>query len=88
MSMKSDSCDGGGGWHRQLVRRSLTVRHAVLIAVGCVATGCSHAVVVENLRTGATLVCRENVGGINPWSQTMGCVAEHVAQGWSSFERE
>jgi hypothetical protein len=44
-------------------------------------------VTLNNPRSGATEVCRESLRGLNPWSQTMSCVADQVAQGWTRPDR-
>lgn len=82
------SDNGGARRHRQLVWRAPIVRYAVLVVAGCLATGCAHDVTVQNPRTGTTEVCRESMGGLNPWSQTTGCVADHIAQGWTRADQE
>jgi hypothetical protein len=43
---------------------------------------------MQNPRTGATDVCRDSLHGLNPWSQTMACVAGYEAQGWIRVVRE
>jgi hypothetical protein len=63
-------------------------RNVVLIAVGLSMIGCANDVVVKNPQTGATETCQESLHGLNPWSQTMGCVSEHVAQGWTVSGQE
>jgi hypothetical protein len=73
---------------RRQRRAGPIVRYAVFIIIGCVASGCAHDVVVQNPLTGTTEVCRESLGGFDPWSQTTGCVADHVAQGWTRSDQE
>jgi hypothetical protein len=60
----------------------------LLCAAATVLAGCASDVVMQNPRTGATDVCRESLHGLNPWSQTMACVAGHEAQGWVRVVRE
>ena len=60
----------------------------VLFVAATVLTGCGSNVVMQNPRTGATNVCRDSLRGLNPWSQTMACVADHEAQGWVRVVRE
>jgi hypothetical protein len=43
--------------------------------------GCA-AATVENPQTGEKLSCSEGALDISPWSQSEGCVANHIAQGW------
>jgi hypothetical protein len=64
--------------------RMATLRCTVLIIACGVAAGCAQDVVVQNPQTGTAEICRESLGGFNPWSQKMGCVADHVAQGWTT----
>jgi hypothetical protein len=60
---------------------------ALIVVVG-VSTGCADDVVMTNPTTGMTQVCRESLGGLNPWSQTMACVANYEAQGWTRANQE
>jgi hypothetical protein len=66
-----------------MMRPRPIVSCALLVVVCCMATGCAHDAVVQNPHTGATEICRESLGGLNPWSQTSACVADHIAQGWT-----
>jgi hypothetical protein len=59
-------------------------RCTVLIVACGVAAGCTQDVVVQNPQTGVSETCRGSLDGFNPWSQTMSCVADHVAQGWTT----
>jgi hypothetical protein len=52
------------------------------------AVGCADDVTMRNPRTGATEVCRQSLQGLDPWSQTMTCVANHEAQGWKRVAPE
>lgn len=63
-------------------------RYLVLIFAICASAGCEHDQTLKNPQTGATEICRESLGGVNPWSQNMGCVAEHVAQGWTRVDQK
>jgi hypothetical protein len=56
----------------------------ILIAAAGALAGCAD-IVMENPRTGMTERCP--VSGVNPWSQTMACVADHEAQGWIRVEQ-
>jgi hypothetical protein len=60
---------------------------AVLIVVAAV-SGCADDVVMQNPQTGMTEICHESLRGLDPWSQTMACVAGHEAQGWIRVGRE
>jgi hypothetical protein len=83
--MKPNACLSDGaraGWPPR--RRAAMVRCTVLIVACGMAAGCTHDVVVQNPQTGVSETCRESLGGFNPYSQTMGCVADHVAQGWTT----
>lgn len=82
------SGDGDPRSHWQPIRWTAIVRYAVLVAVGCLATGCAQDVMVLNPRTGTTEVCRQSLAGLDPWSQTEGCVADHIAQGWTRSDQE
>jgi len=70
-------------FHRNLVRRTLIPRCLAAIAAGGLLAGCADDVVLNNPRTGATQICRQSLGGLNPWSQTMACVGNYEAQGWT-----
>ena len=59
------------------------LRYVALIVVAGVSTGCAGDVVMQNPRTGMTQICKESLRGLNPWSQTMACVANYEAQGWT-----
>lgn len=59
------------------------MRYMVLIVVTCVSTGCADDVVMKNPQTGQTETCHESLRGLDPWSQSMACVADHEAQGWT-----
>jgi hypothetical protein len=72
----------------QPTRWTAMLRYVALIVVGAVSTSCGHDVPLENPHTGAIEVCQESRGGFKPWSQTMGCVADHVAQGWTRTGQE
>jgi hypothetical protein len=58
------------------------LRYVVLVVVAGVSTGCADDVVMKNPRTGMAEICQESLRGLNPWSQTMACVASREAQGW------
>jgi hypothetical protein len=72
---------------RNLVRWTPLLRYLALIVVVGVSTGCADDVVMTNPRTGMTQICQESLGGLNPWSQTMACVANYEAQGWRRANR-
>lgn len=88
MNPNSQFADSAGaGPNRRNRRRSLIPRYAALIVAICASTGCERDVTLNNPRSGATEVCRESLRGLNPWSQTMSCVADQVAQGWTRPDR-
>jgi hypothetical protein len=64
------------------------LRYVALIVVAGVSTGCADHVVMQNPRTGMTEICEESLRGLNPWSQTMACVANYEAQGWTRGNQE
>jgi hypothetical protein len=64
-------------------RRSLP-RYALPIVAISFLTGCNGGdVTMQNPHTGATVVCPGRYRELNPWSQTMACVANYEAQGWT-----
>jgi hypothetical protein len=63
--------------------RKQAPRVATIIAAGLMLAGCSSPFIVQNPRTGETVVCEEGAYELNPWSQHDACVADHVAQGWT-----
>jgi hypothetical protein len=60
----------------------LRVRYLTLITTACLLTGCAADVAMINPRTGEKAICKESVGGLNPWSQKEACVGKHIAEGW------
>ena len=60
----------------------------VLVAVSVLLAGCAADVVMVNPRTGETVVCRESLHGLDPWSQKEACVGDHTARGWTRAVRE
>ena len=58
-----------------------------LIAVAAMLVGCAD-VTVKNPQTGATETCQQSLLGLDPWSQTDACVAEHMAQGWTRVDEK
>ena len=55
----------------------------ILLATALAACASDHNVAMKDPRTGETAVCRQSFHwGLDPWSQTYGCVTEHVTQGW------
>jgi hypothetical protein len=73
---------------RTFVGWTPTLRYIVLIVVAGVSTGCADDVVMTNPSTGMTQICQESLGGLNPWSQTMACVGNYEAQGWTRDNQE
>jgi hypothetical protein len=45
-------------------------------------------VTMQNPRTGEAVICRQSLGGLDPWSQTGTCVASYLAQGCVQARRE
>ncbi len=89
--MKPNSRVSGGisaGPDRTLARWAPILRYVVLIAVAGVSAGCADDVVMKNPHTGMTETCKESLHGLDPWSQTMSCVASHEAQGWTRVNQE
>jgi hypothetical protein len=64
------------GWKAML-------RYVVLMGAAIALAGCADDVVMRNGLTGKTETCEDILRGFNPWSQTMACVANHEAQGWT-----
>ena len=73
---------------RNLVRWTPMQRYVALIVVAGVSTGCADDLVMQNPRTGMTQICEESLRGLNPWSQTMACVGNYEAQGWTRANQE
>jgi len=76
------------GSERKHLRWAPMLRYVRLMVVAGVLTGCANDVVMTNPQTGMTETCQESLGGLNPWSQTMACVASHEAQGWTRASQE
>jgi len=62
--------------------RRLRVRDLTVIAAACLLTGCAADVLMVNPRTGEKAICKESVGGLNPWSQKEACIGQYIAEGW------
>lgn len=73
---------------RKPVRSAPILRYLILIVVTGIAAGCADDVVMKNPRTGMTETCQQSLHGLDPWSQTMACVASHEAQGWTRVDQE
>ena len=60
------------------------LRYLILMAATCWLTACASDtdVAMQDPRTGDTTTCGQSFLGLNPWSQTQACVAQHAAQGW------
>jgi hypothetical protein len=72
---------------RSLMKRNIALRWPLFMLATASLGGCiDRDVAMLNLRTGETMTCAGTPGGINPWSQTMACVADHEAQGWTRKE--
>ena len=56
---------------------AMVITAAVLLA-GCTAGD----VAMQDPRNGATATCSGTLRELNPWSQTMACVANYEAEGW------
>lgn len=74
--------------YRGLVRRTPILQYVLLIVVAIISTSCADDVVMKNPRTGTTETCQQSLHGLDPWSQTMACVANHEAQGWTRIDQE
>jgi hypothetical protein len=77
--MNANANVSGSASDRASVRWALVLRYVALFVVAGVSAGCGE-IVMENPKTGMIAHCP--VTGIDPWSQTMACVADHEAQGW------
>lgn len=55
---------------------------ALAMAAASMLAACANDVVMRDPRTGQSAVCRQSLSGLDPWSQTDGCVAAHAEQGW------
>ena len=64
------------------MRRS-SLRCLMLIIAAGFLTGCAADVVMVNPRSGETAICRESLGGLNPWSQKEACVGDYITRGWT-----
>jgi hypothetical protein len=64
------------------------LRCLTLILAACALSACARNVTLQNPRTGESVICRQSLGGLDPWSQTDACVAGFVAQGWVPAARE
>ncbi|MGO8915821.1 MAG: hypothetical protein ACLQJR_07935 [Stellaceae bacterium] len=73
---------------RELVPSMPILRYVVLIVAAVVSAGCAADVVMKNPRTGMSETCQESLHGLDPWSQTMACVASHEAEGWTRVGQE
>jgi hypothetical protein len=80
--MIANRCSSGAPAAQSIWRWTPVLRYAALIAACGVLTSCGHDVALEDPHSGKIEVCREGRSGLNPWSQTMSCVGDHVAQGW------
>jgi hypothetical protein len=66
----------------KIERWVLKPSRAAVVMTGLMLAGCSSPWVVQNPRTGETVLCGDGASEWNPWSQHDACVADHVAQGW------
>ena len=62
-------------------RGARSVRHLSLMIAAAMLASCAD-VIVKNPQTGAVETCQQSAYGLDPWSQTQACVADHLAQGW------
>jgi hypothetical protein len=62
--------------------RGATLFLAGLFLAGSALAGCADDLTIRNPKTGDQMVCRQSAQGLDPWSQTQACVADHLAQGW------
>jgi hypothetical protein len=58
------------------------LRYLTVIGAAGVLAGCAADVVMVNPRTGETATCREELRGLNPWSQKEACVGDYITKGW------
>ena len=60
------------------------MRHLTLILAAAVLSACAsdRDVQMQDPRTGETATCAGHTLGVDPWSQTYACVAQHSMQGW------
>jgi hypothetical protein len=63
-------------------------RYGTLIAAAGFLAGCAGNVTMQNPQTGATTICPGSHREFDPWSQTMACVADYEAQGWTRANPE
>ncbi len=75
------SARDSSGWIRNAAPWS--VRVLLLISAAGALTCCAGDVAMNDPRSGTTEICRQNLLGLNPWSDTMACVAGHEAEGWT-----
>ncbi len=64
------------------------MRYAMLFLTALLLAGCGAPVVVRNPRSGETATCTEGVWDQSPWSQREACVADHIAQGWTTVNQK
>jgi hypothetical protein len=57
--------------------------YGILVAASALLAGCAGDVAMQNPRNGATVICPGSHRELDPWSQTMACVANYEAQGWT-----
>jgi hypothetical protein len=84
--MNSKSRFGAGCSTRQdltMARRRSLLRCAVFVAAAGALAGCTGDVAMRIAQTGKIETCQDYLLGLNPWSQTMACVAGREAQGWT-----
>jgi hypothetical protein len=66
----------------RLTSRRRLARYGALIFLAGLLAGCVEDVTMRDPQTGRTEICPQSLRGLDPWSQTMSCVANHEAEGW------
>jgi hypothetical protein len=73
---------------RDALRRRAVRWSGIVVAIAALLAGCAGDVALQNPHTGATVVCPGGHRELDPWSQTMACVSNYEAQGWTRIEHE
>jgi hypothetical protein len=64
------------------------VRYLIIIVAAGFCAGCAADVVMVNPRTGEAGICRDELLGLNPWSQKEACVGDYLTRGWIRATRD
>jgi len=62
--------------------RRMLARYGALTFLTGLLAGCADDVTLRDPQTGRTEICPQSQQGLDPWSQTMSCIANHEAEGW------